>query len=56
MTLEQLLALSWAINRAAETRGELTGHPDPEALTDFDEMVRIARDAFEDLMNQQERQ
>jgi hypothetical protein len=53
MTLNHLLALSWAINHAAETRGELTGHPDPEALTDFDEMVRIAREALEELMNRQ---
>lgn len=51
MTINHILALSWAINKAAETRGELTGHPDPEALTDFDQMVRIAREALEEILN-----
>lgn len=36
-------ALAWAVNRAAEWRGELVGNPDPAPLKAFDAQVRAAR-------------
>lgn len=43
-TRTELTALSWAVNKAAEWRGSLTG--DPVGLSGFDTQVMLARAAL----------
>jgi hypothetical protein len=49
MTREQLQALQWAVSTAAETRGALTGGP-PEELTEFDDLLRVAQEALNEIL------
>lgn len=46
MRPKHLKALAWAVKEAAAWRGALQGHPDPDALVEFDKSLATAREAL----------